>query len=156
MSVFQLEHSGDDSQPATFLDNPEYQEHATQILEWIAWQIKDKANVIGLELLNEPNPDDHSRIDAWYDSSLVRLRSILGDDFPFYISGSINDQTRVDWIKQQSGFVVLDYHMYSVFDGKYQDKEAQEQVGMMWGEYDVAFNNVANINVITRLQERVD
>lgn len=66
------EHSGDDSQPATFLDDPEHLEHTTQVLEWIAWQIKDKDNVVGLEILNEPNPDDHSRIDAW-----CRLRNVI-------------------------------------------------------------------------------
>ncbi|KAJ9099773.1 hypothetical protein QFC21_003771 [Naganishia friedmannii] len=134
------EHSGDDSQPATFLDDPEHLEHTTQVLEWIAWQIKDKDNVVGLELLNEPNPDDHSRIDAWYDSTLVRLRTILGNDYPFYISGSMFDQARINWVKQQSGFVVLDYHM---------DKNAQDQVSMMWDEYYGAFDNAASVNLIT-------
>jgi aryl-phospho-beta-D-glucosidase BglC (GH1 family) len=47
------------------LDNKSFKEHTTQVLEWIASQIKDKPNVVGLELLNEPNPDDHAKINPW-------------------------------------------------------------------------------------------
>lgn len=45
------------------------------------------------------------------EATLSRLRPILGDDFPFYIAGSISDQVRIDWIRQQPGFIVMDYHM---------------------------------------------
>jgi hypothetical protein len=51
------------------------------------------------------------------ESTLDRLRRILGNDFPFYISGSIFDQQRIDWIRQQPGFMVMDYHMVGVEGG---------------------------------------
>jgi aryl-phospho-beta-D-glucosidase BglC (GH1 family) len=35
------------------------------VLEWIAQKIKDKENVIGLQLLNEPHPDDLKKYNAW-------------------------------------------------------------------------------------------
>lgn len=60
-----IEHAGIDLKKATFLDRKSFKEHTTLVLEWIASQIKDKPNVVGLELLNEPNPDDHRRINPW-------------------------------------------------------------------------------------------
>lgn len=59
------EHAGIDLKKATFLDRKSFKEHTTLVLEWIANQIKDKPNLVGLELLNEPNPDDHPRINPW-------------------------------------------------------------------------------------------
>ncbi|KAI5452509.1 Glucan 1,3-beta-glucosidase 3 [Naganishia albida] len=142
------EHAGIDLKKATFLDRKSFKEHTTLVLEWIASQIKDKPNVVGLELLNEPNPDDHRRINPWYESTLNRLRPILGDDFPFYISGSISDQVRIDWIRQQPGFIVMDYHMYPVFDSRYKRKSAQEQIDMIHKEYAPLYDKVRDINLI--------
>lgn len=126
------EHAGIDTQKATFLDRKIYQDHTTSVLEWVARQIKDKNNVVGLQLLNEPHPDIHARYNSWCrhrtlisrsristdtgssdETTLLRIRSILGDDFPFYIGGSISDQIRMDWIRQQPGFIVMDYHLVS-------------------------------------------
>lgn len=126
-----LEHAGIDTQKATFLDHKSYRDHTASVLEWIAEKIKDKENVVGLQLLNEPHPDDHKRYNPWCrsstsrlhtsltvtffpdESTLSRLRFILGDDFPFYIGGSISDQARMNWIRQQPGFIVMDYHLVS-------------------------------------------
>lgn len=39
--------------------------HATAVLKWVASQIGDFPNVVGLQLLNEPYPDKQDVINPW-------------------------------------------------------------------------------------------
>ncbi|KAJ9116073.1 hypothetical protein QFC20_000746 [Naganishia adeliensis] len=84
------------------------------------------------------------------ESTLNRLRPILGDDFSFYISGSISDPLRIDWIRRQPGFIVMDYHVYPVFDSRYKRKSAQQQIDMMNKEYTPLYEKVSDINLISK------
>lgn len=103
------------------------------VLEWIAEQIKDMPNIVGLQLLNEPYPDTAEVINPWCksygsfivpllfgllpsthtdESTMNRLKPILGNDFPFYVFG--NNGNRAEWVKNQTNFVVMDFHLVRI------------------------------------------
>jgi hypothetical protein len=45
------------------------------------------------------------------ESTMTALKPILGDDFPFYVFG--NNANRAAWVKKQTNFVVMDFHLVS-------------------------------------------
>jgi hypothetical protein len=133
IAYYHKEHSGVHSRQPLFLTRIEYMLHATAVLKWVASQIKDFPNVVGLQLLNEPYPDKQDVINPWCkpwfaaffpdnkptlfshgetdETTIRQLKPILGDDFPFYIFG--NNKGRSDWIKNQTEFMVMDFHLVS-------------------------------------------
>jgi glucan 1,3-beta-glucosidase len=73
-------------------------------------------NVVGIELLNEPQPTSDDVLKAWYTQAIKVLTAIKGCP-PIYISHCWQTESYADFIKTRhaSSFVVLDHHLYRCF-----------------------------------------
>lgn len=98
--------------------------HTTHILSTFVAHITSFArsqdpplpNLIGIELLNEPQPGPHNdALKRWYLDAFRAIRSI-DPDLPLYISDSWMTDTYAAYIKStETPFVVLDHHLYRCF-----------------------------------------
>ena len=72
-------------------------------------------NVVGIQILNEPNNVDS--LPAFYSTVLAALRRVSPEAaaFPFYIHDGFDLSRFADYISTRSDFVVLDHHSYFVF-----------------------------------------
>ncbi|KAJ9118177.1 hypothetical protein QFC22_004081 [Naganishia vaughanmartiniae] len=127
------EHSGVHSQQPLFLTKIEYMLHTTAVLQWVAAQIKDFPNIVGLQLLNEPYPDKQDVINPWYETTLRRLKPILGNDFPFYVFG--NNKPRSDWLRNRTEFLVMDYHLYFLWNPEIEKLNTDQLIDRMHSYY---------------------
>ncbi|KAI0760713.1 glycoside hydrolase [Fomes fomentarius] len=116
-------HSGTSGEPS-FFENTTNMTHTTHILSTFVAHITSFArsqdpplpNLIGIELLNEPQPGPHNdALKRWYLDAFRAIRSI-DPDLPLYISDSWMTDTYAAYIKStETPFVVLDHHLYRCF-----------------------------------------
>lgn len=75
-------------------------------------------NIVGIELLNEPNPPSDKVLQNWYTSAITTLRS-QHPTIPIYIGDCWRTELYADYISQHhhssSSLTVLDYHLYRCF-----------------------------------------
>lgn len=82
-------------------------------------------NIIGIELINEPNPphdSDHNALKKWYATTIEAMRRI-NTNIPLYIGDSWRTGEYAGFIKSvgaassssSSSFVALDHHLYRCF-----------------------------------------
>lgn len=91
------------------------------------------SNIIGLEILNEPNPPGarDGDLQSWYKSTINTLRA-LDPNMPLYISDSWRANVYADWISSSKisgpsqGLIVLDAHLYRCFTGVDAGKSASQ------------------------------
>ncbi|CAG7849291.1 Glucan 1,3-beta-glucosidase 3; AltName: Full=Exo-1,3-beta-glucanase 3 [Serendipita indica DSM 11827] len=69
-------------------------------------------NVVGIELLNEPN--DRDFLPNWYASTIDSLRSVSAD-LPIYIADAWHSEKYIPWASARQDFVVVDQHLYRCF-----------------------------------------
>ena len=81
-------------------------------LRVLATQAAKHENVVGIELLNEPN--DRDPLQNWYNSTIDSLRSI-SPDLPIYAADAWHAEKYVPWAGARQDFVVVDQHIYRVF-----------------------------------------
>lgn len=68
---------------------------------------------VGLELMNEPQ--NHKKLKHWYQQTIAAVQSVAGHEFPIYIGDAWDTGNYADFTGKQSGFVVLDHHLYRCF-----------------------------------------
>ncbi|KAF9264776.1 glycoside hydrolase family 5 protein, partial [Marasmius fiardii PR-910] len=72
-------------------------------------------NVVGIQLLNEPN-DDPLLCD-FYSEAIIKMRAVSQEakDFPLYVHNAFNLPKFTSWVANRTDFVVQDHHSYFVF-----------------------------------------
>ncbi|PVF99726.1 glycoside hydrolase [Serendipita vermifera] len=84
-------------------------------------------NVVGIELLNEPNNKDW--LPEWYTWTLKDLRGI-SIDIPLYVADAWHSEQYCPWAGAREDFTVVDQHLYRCFTdadrAKYGDQHAAE------------------------------
>lgn len=84
-------------------------------------------NVVGVELLNEPN--DRDFLPEWYNHVLSDLRG-LSSDIPLYIADAWHPERYCKWTGDRADFTIVDMHIYRCFTEedhkKYGDQHAAE------------------------------
>ncbi|KZT25264.1 glycoside hydrolase family 5 protein, partial [Neolentinus lepideus HHB14362 ss-1] len=97
--------------------------HTTHILSVLARNLPSLPNIVGIELLNEPQPD--SKDDAlkrWYADTIPAIRD-AAPSMPVYISDCWRTDDYAGFIAALAksppklDFVVLDHHLYRCFTG---------------------------------------
>jgi aryl-phospho-beta-D-glucosidase BglC (GH1 family) len=96
-------------------------------LQVLVQQLIKFENVIGLELMNEPQ--NRAWLPEWYTWALGNLRNI-SPDIPLYIADAWNSDQYCPWAGLRQDFVVVDQHLYRCFTdadrAKYGDQHAAE------------------------------
>ncbi|KAL1749229.1 glycoside hydrolase superfamily [Schizophyllum fasciatum] len=81
-------------------------------LAFLVQQLKDVTNVVGVQILNEPQ--NVPGLPAFYDRAIETLRQI-SPTFPLYIHDGFDLELFSDYIAKRTDFVVQDNHSYFVF-----------------------------------------
>jgi glucan 1,3-beta-glucosidase len=99
------------------------------VLTYLVQQLVKVNNVVGIQILNEPNNVDG--LPAFYSNAITKLRQVAPEaaSFPFYIHDGFDLGRFADYISTRNDFVVVDHHSYFVFgDANDQKRPAQELV----------------------------
>ncbi|KAG6888935.1 hypothetical protein C0992_007048 [Termitomyces sp. T32_za158] len=116
-------HSGT-SDPPTFFRNRRNRDHTTEILCTLVKALKAHAdsfqpplvNLIGIELLNEPDPPSDPNLQDWYMSTIKALRQI-DNHIPLYLGECWRTDQYADFAKTKASpsLLILDHHLYRCF-----------------------------------------
>ncbi|KAH9836121.1 glycoside hydrolase [Rhodofomes roseus] len=116
-------HSGSSSEPA-FFTNPHNMPHTIHVLSVLLSQLiaftrshnPPLPNVVGIELLNEPQPGpQNASLERWYLDAFRALRSI-DSSIPLCIGDAWMTDQYVEFLSKSGvPFVVLDHHLYRCF-----------------------------------------
>lgn len=82
-------------------------------LKFLASTLAPNPNVVGLEILNEPQ--NNNKLQDWYERTLDELRPLTGPDFPIYVSDGWDTDWYAQWAGKRGDFVVVDHHLYRCF-----------------------------------------
>lgn len=109
-------------QPHSGLDNgrtdwyePSNQALTTELLVWLAQELSDVTNVIGIQLLNEPqNRESYWR---WLPTAMdaMRTASPQARTIPLYFHDAFNLAKGAAFVSRRTDFVVSDHHAYYVY-----------------------------------------
>ncbi|TCD69535.1 Glucan 1,3-beta-glucosidase 3 [Steccherinum ochraceum] len=90
----------------------------TQLSRFAESQTPPLRNIVGIELLNEPQPDAHiSELDKWYTETGQALRKV-DPRIPIYIGDAWQTDRYAGFVEANSNnlaFMVLDHHLYRCF-----------------------------------------
>jgi len=101
-------------------------------------------NLVGLELVNEPNPPvaDHRFLQDWYWHTVKALRALGGGDGPvLYIGDSWRTREYAEAVasmgeRANAGVLALDHHLYRCFTGADQALTATQHAELLRGNND--------------------
>ncbi|KAF8313071.1 glycoside hydrolase [Clavulina sp. PMI_390] len=127
------DHSGTPSGQVHFWEgsNPEA---TSRVLQALAVALNDKKNVVGLNLMNEP--DNSNSLQGWYESTITSVRGAISEragdgppasQFPIYISDAWDGNWYSKIVGKREDFVVLDHHYYRCFTPQ-DKKQSGEQL----------------------------
>lgn len=123
----------------------------TELLVWIAKEISDVTNVIGIELLNEPqNRDSYWK---WLPTAMdaMRAASPAAATVPLYFHDAFVLEKGAAFVSKRSDFVVSDHHAYYVYTPSDQALSAQGHISKLDGSIFKQFgkqSSVARRNLI--------
>ena len=95
------------------------QRKTIDILVALASALGEHENVVGLELLNEPQ--NNSNLEAWYQKAVHEIRtnaSAAGRTLPLYVGDGWATGHYANWVGRNANagnFLVLDHHYYRAF-----------------------------------------
>ncbi|EJC98279.1 glycoside hydrolase [Fomitiporia mediterranea MF3/22] len=103
----------------------------TQHALWVlARELHEKNNVVGIQLLNEPQ--DHHALAEWYTTTLDELRRIA-PTLPLYIHDAWDTDKYAAFAgaRAESDFVVVDHHLYRCFTSSDQALSGDEHANVL-------------------------
>ncbi|EIN08135.1 glycoside hydrolase [Punctularia strigosozonata HHB-11173 SS5] len=116
-------HAGTSNNPK-FFSNKKHMHHAVHVLEVLLSQVKafcnsrspPLPNVVGIELLNEPQPNgNHKALENWYTDATRALRSI-DSTIPIVLSDCWWTENYVNYVASaKTPLLVIDHHLYRCF-----------------------------------------
>lgn len=91
------------------------QKLTTNLLTWLAHELAAVSNVIGIELLNEPQ--DKTSLWTWYNSTMNAMREVShhAKTLPLYFHDAFNLAKGANFVNNRTDFVVQDDHSYFVY-----------------------------------------
>ena len=112
---------GGTSEKANFFNGRHNQHHTIRILQSLLHhihQLESNTNIVGIELLNEPNPPSDKILENWYTSAITALRS-QDPTIPIYMGECWRTKHYAEYIshhhRSSSSLTVLDHHLYRCF-----------------------------------------
>ncbi|PWN20541.1 glycoside hydrolase [Microstroma glucosiphilum] len=107
----------------------------TSLLTWLAWELADVTNIIGIELLNEPSQEDG--LWTWYNNTATAMRkaSSYAKSLPLYIQDAYNLNAGVALVASRNDFTVVDDHSYFVFSSADKALSVNAHIANIEGSY---------------------
>lgn len=107
------------------------QDLTTELLFWIAKEISDITNVVGIQLLNEPqNRDSYWK---WLPTAMdaMRAASPYAKPIPLYFHDAFVLEKGAAFVSKRQDFVVSDHHAYYVYTPSDQALSAQGHISKL-------------------------
>lgn len=127
------EHSGSDSGKAELWHSSKYRDQAIAAYEFVASELKDVENIVGIQLVNEA-PWGVSKLKSFYLEAIHKIRKI-DSTVPLIISDGWDLGTWRDTVKELDNSVkpstigvVIDTHVYRMFSDDDKHKSADEHI----------------------------
>ena len=119
----------------------------TELLVWIAKEISDVTNVIGIQLLNEPQNRDSYW--TWLPTAMdaMRAASPYAKTIPLYFHDAFVLEKGAAFVAKRSDFVISDHHAYYVYTPADQALSAQGHISKLDGSI---FNQFAAQSSVAR------
>ncbi|KAG6873003.1 hypothetical protein C0995_004135 [Termitomyces sp. Mi166 len=132
-------HSGT-SDPPTFFSSSRCREHTTRVLCTLVKSLNAHANshqpplanLIGIELLNEPAPPSDTGLQAWYMSTIKALREI-DSTIPIYLGDCWRTDEYAEFVQTTASLspLVLDHHLYRCFTASDNSTPVHEHIRVL-------------------------
>ncbi|WFD00467.1 hypothetical protein MYAM1_003216 [Malassezia yamatoensis] len=126
-------HSGFSTGKVNFYTNTN-EKRTAEFLVWLTKQFADVTNVVGIELLNEPQNND--RLWPWYNSTMNEMRQVnkYAKQLPLYFHDAFSPSTGAKFAAQRDDFVVQDTHSYYVYTKEDQAMTVSEHTSEIKGQ----------------------
>ncbi|KAF8447349.1 glycoside hydrolase [Boletus edulis BED1] len=126
-------HSGISDGQTRLFNNAAYMDKTMESYMFLADQLQNVTNVVGIEILNEPN--DTPELSDFYSKAItaMRQRSSGGPSLPLYIHDGFNLQKYSTYLSNRSDFVVEDHHSYFVFTPADESEPASQHTSDVTG-----------------------
>lgn len=83
-------------------------------LVWMTQQLVKVTNVVGIQILNEPQNEDN--LPDFYNSAIEAMRKVDGaEKFPLYLHDGFNIDQYSKWVGDRDDFSVVDHHSCKAF-----------------------------------------
>lgn len=117
----------------------------TELLVWIAKEISDVTNVVGIQLLNEPqNRDSYWK---WLPTAMdaMRAASPYAKTIPLYFHDAFVLDKGAAFVSKRQDFVISDHHAYYVYTPSDQALSAQGHISKLDGSISNQFEQQSAI-----------
>ncbi|KAJ7578976.1 glycoside hydrolase family 5 protein [Mycena floridula] len=138
-------HAGTSNSPAFFSDK-HHRQHTIRVLRTLVQNLAEFPNVIGVELLNEPQPSSDDVLKTWYAEAIKEIRSI-DSTLPLYLGDCWRMENYAQFIKAIGGrtLTVLDHHLYRCFTAQDTSISAMEHARMLRDDTSKTFARVSEL-----------
>lgn len=134
------DHSGEkNGGSADFWEDFSAQVQMTEAFKFIAQDLADYENIIGIQIVNESEwSDDAKRQKQYYSASIKEIREV-DRQIPIIISDGWNPHQWVHWVQEKQnsiGYlgVVVDHHVYRCFSDDDKNKAPEQIIGDLQGD----------------------
>ncbi|GLB35433.1 putative cellulase (glycosyl hydrolase family 5) [Lyophyllum shimeji] len=118
-------HSGISDGAANMFENPKYMDKTIDVLMFLMEHLAPVTNVVGIQLLNEPN--NVPELTDFYSRAIETMRQSSAPSaasFPLYVHNGFDIGRFTGYIANRTDFVVQDHHSYFVFTPDDENKPA--------------------------------
>ncbi|KAF5386918.1 hypothetical protein D9615_001922 [Tricholomella constricta] len=109
-------HSGISDGATNMFSNPQYMDKTVDVLMFLMQQLSTVTNVVGIQILNEPN--NLPELTDFYSRAIASMRQAptpAAASFPLYVHNGFDLGRCTDYVANRTDFVVQDHHSYFVF-----------------------------------------
>ncbi|KAJ7470650.1 glycoside hydrolase [Mycena latifolia] len=119
-------HSGISDRHVGLFNNPANVEKTLAVLTFLTRTFCNVTNVVGIQILNEPQ--DNSALIDFYNRAISAMRQLssAAEAFPIYIHDGFNLMQFSNFIANRTDFIVQDHHSYFVFTPQDESKPASQ------------------------------
>ncbi|TFK91226.1 glycoside hydrolase family 5 protein [Polyporus arcularius HHB13444] len=108
-------HSGISDGQVNLFGNDWYENKTMAVLSFLAQELVNVTNIVGIQILNEPNNVDE--LPDFYARAITTMRSTspAAMEFPLYLHDGFDLMRFSDFVANRTDFVVQDHHSYFVY-----------------------------------------
>ncbi|THG97588.1 hypothetical protein EW026_g4424 [Hermanssonia centrifuga] len=109
------QHSGISDGNTGLFDDPAYINQTMAVLTFLTEQLADVSNVVGIQILNEPQ--NVPSLEDFYTTAINTMRQVSSEAarLPLYIHDGFDLERFSEYVAARTDFVVQDHHSYFVF-----------------------------------------
>ncbi|WFD34571.1 hypothetical protein MCUN1_001412 [Malassezia cuniculi] len=134
--------SGDSEHGIQFY-NGNNRQRTREMLLWLTQEFASVNNVVGIQLLNEPQ--DNTKLWTWYGNTMDAMRKVNShaESLPLYFHDAFMTEKGAAFAGNRTDFVVQDMHSYFVFTNSDRSTSAQKHTTNIEGSYQKSLQKLA-------------